>query len=206
MAGLDLRNIGLRIFIDGKRKKVDFGEVSFTHFGLGGPIILTHSRFIVDSIVAGKKVELALDLKPALDENKLDARILRDLQARGEENLESVLRGLLPREMVGVCLTLNGLDGDTAAAHMSSADRTRLRIWLKNFRFTITGHRPLKEALVTAGGINVKEVQPQTMESLRTKGLYIAGEVLDIDGDTGGYNLQAAFSTGWLAGRSAATA
>lgn len=206
MAGLDLKNTGVRIYIDGKRKKADFGEVGFTRFGVGGPIILTHSLFIVDCLRAGNKVVIALDLKPALDDRKLDARLLRDFQSRNQEELQSVLRGLLPQQMVPVCLQLLGLDGSSAAGEMSAADRGRLRTWLKDFRFEISGHRPLREALVTAGGVSVKEVNPHTMESLKVSGLYFSGEVLDVDADTGGYNLQAAFSTGWLAGRSAAGA
>lgn len=205
MAGLDLRNIGIRIYINGKRKKVDFGEVGFTRFGIGGPITLTHSRYIVDCLKAGKSVEFSLDLKPALDQQKLDARLLRDLQKRHQEELQSVLRGLLPEKMVPACLHYTSLQGNKIAGKISSKERIKLRTWLKNFRFPISGHRPLKEAIVTAGGVNVKEINPQTMESLIIPGLYISGELLDIDGDTGGYNLQAAFSTGWLAGYSAAS-
>jgi predicted Rossmann fold flavoprotein len=206
MAGLDLRNVSVRVYINNKRKKVDFGEVGFTRFGIGGPVILTLSRFVVDSLKAGKNVELSLDLKPALSERKLDARLQRDFQTRHQEELQSVLRGLLPQKMVPVCLQCSSLDGSKTAGEISSKERIRLRTWLKNFRFPITGHRPLKDAIVTAGGINVKEVNPHTMESLMTRGLYITGELLDIDADTGGYNLQAAFSTGWLAGNSAASA
>lgn len=204
MAGLDLRNTGVRVYVDGKRKKADFGEVSFTRSGIGGPVILTHSGYIVDCLRAGSKVAISLDLKPALDDQKLDARLLRDLQSRNKEELQSVLRGLLPQEMIAVCLQMLALDGTKAAGEISAKERSRLRTWLKDFRFDISGHRPLREAIVTAGGVKVGEVNPHTMESLKVQGLYLTGEVLDVDGDTGGYNLQAAFSTGWLAGRSAA--
>lgn len=205
MAGLDLRNVAVRVYVNGKRKKVDFGEVGFTPFGIGGPVILTLSGFVVDSLKSGKKVELSLDLKPALSEQKLDARLQRDFQTRHKEELQGVLRGLLPQQMIGVCLQYASLDGNKKAYEITSGERIRLRTWLKNFRFAITGHRPIKDAIVTAGGINVKEINPHTMESLIIKGLYITGELLDIDADTGGYNLQAAFSTGWLAGNSAAS-
>lgn len=206
MAGLDLRNTGIRIYINGKRKISDFGEVGFTRFGIGGPVILTHSRFIVDCLRAGNQVTIALDLKPALDDRKLDARLRRDFQSRHKEELQSVLRGLLPQKMIPVCLQQASLDASKAAAEISAKERARLRTWLKDFRFDISGHRPLREAIVTAGGISVKEVNPHTMESLRVRELYFTGELLDVDADTGGYNLQAAFSTGWLAGRSAAEA
>lgn len=204
MPGLDLRNTGVRIYVDGKRKKTDFGEVGFTRFGIGGPVILTHSRSIVEWLQADKKVTIALDLKPALDDRKLDARLQRDFQNRAKEELGSVLRGLLPQPLIPVCLQLLDLDGNKLTQDISAGDRSRLRTWLKDFRFEISGYRPLKEAIVTAGGVNVREVNPNTMESRRVKGLYFSGELLDVDGDTGGYNLQAAFSTGWLAGRSAA--
>ncbi len=204
MAGLDLKNVGLRIYIDGKRRISDFGEVGFTRFGIGGPVILTHSRMVVDGLRAGKKVTVSLDLKPALDENKLDHRLQRDLHARREERIDSVLRGLLPREMVAACLNFCAIDATKGARLIDGRERMRIRRWLKDFRMEVSGHRPLAEAIVTAGGIPPAEIAPRTMESTRVKGLYFCGELLDIDGDTGGYNLQAAFSTGWLAGRSAA--
>lgn len=206
MAGLDLKNVGLRIYIDGKRRASDFGEVGFTRFGIGGPIILTHSRMIVDALRTTKEVTVSLDLKPALDETKLDNRLQRDLHARRDESIESVLRGLLPREMVAACLNYCAVDARKSARLINGRERMRLRRLLKDFRIDITGHRPLAEAIVTAGGIPPAEINPRTMESTRVKGLYLCGELLDIDGDTGGYNLQAAFSTGWLAGRSAAAA
>lgn len=204
LARLDLRNVGVRIYLDGKRKKTAFGEVGFTRSGLGGPVILTHSREIVSWLRQSRPVTVALDLKPALDHAKLDARLQRDFTRRTKEELRSVLGGLLPRQLIPVCLDLLALDGSRPAGAMTAAERTRLRNWLKDFRIEISGFRPLREAIVTAGGVRVAEVNPQTMESRLVKGLYFAGELLDIDGDTGGYNLQAAFSTGWLAGCTAA--
>lgn len=204
LAGLDLRNTGVRVFINGKRKKTGFGEVSFTKSGIGGPVILTLSKFIAEQLDKNKKVTVILDLKPALDEQKLDARLQRDFNTRHAEALQSVLRSLLPRQLVPFCLDQTGIDGSKNAGAVSTKDRALLKSWLKNVVFEINGYRPVREAIVTSGGINVKEVNPNTMESLIVQGLYITGELLDIDADTGGYNLQAAFSTGWLAGRSAA--
>ncbi len=204
MSDLQLRNILVRLFIDGKKRAEAFGELTFTEDGLGGPVILTLSSRIVDTLVEGRTVVLLLDLKPALDEHKLDARLRRDFEHRRLEPISSVLRGLLPKEMVPVALEESGLTAERLAGTIRSEERKRLRHWLKNFRLTVTGHRPLAEAIVTAGGIDTREVDPRTMASRLVRGLYFAGEMLDVQADTGGYNLQAAFSTGWLAGRSAA--
>jgi predicted Rossmann fold flavoprotein len=204
MEGLQLRNIQARLFVDGKKREEAFGELAFMEFGLSGPVILTLSGRIVDALHEGREVELLLDLKPALDEKKLDARLLRDLEQRRLEPLADVLRGLLPKEMVAVALEEIALPAERLAGTIRAAERKRVRHWLKNFRLRITGHRPLAEAIVTAGGVDTREVDPRTMESRLVRGLYFAGEVLDIQADTGGYNLQAAFSTGWLAGRAAA--
>ncbi|MCK4837195.1 MAG: NAD(P)/FAD-dependent oxidoreductase [Desulfobulbaceae bacterium] len=204
MAELNLRNIKVRMLVNGKKYKEAFGELVFSKFGLTGPVILTLSGYAVDAIQNGDKVTFAIDLKPALDENKLEARLLRDFASRGQEDVASLLRGLLPREMVPICLELTRIPAERKVHSISSKERRRLRSWLKDFRLEVTGFRPFAEAIVTAGGINTKEVDPRTMESRLTKGLFLAGELLDIQGDTGGYNLQAAFSTGWLAGRSAA--
>lgn len=203
LAGLDLRNVNLRLYIDGKRKDQKFGELSFTTFGLSGPIVLTMSLMAVDALEQNKKVSVSLDLKPALDDGKLDARLLRDLQKRDKESMASVLRGLIPQELVGTCLEQTKMSPDIVAGELSAKARRTLRHWLKDFRFEIIGYRPLEEAIVTAGGVATREINPHTMESKIVKGLYIVGEVLDIQGDTGGYNLQAAFSTGWAAGAAA---
>jgi predicted Rossmann fold flavoprotein len=204
MAGLELRNILVRLFINGKKKAEAFGELTFMEFGLSGPVILTLSGRIVDALRAGQEVRLLLDLKPALEEKKLDARLQRDFEKRRIEPIDSVLRGLLPQEMVPLALEAAALTADRPAGSIRAGERKRLRHWLKNFQIPITGHRPLAEALITAGGVDTAEVNPRTMESRLVQGLFFAGEVLDIQGDTGGYNLQAAFSTGWLAGCSAA--
>ncbi|MBN2428960.1 MAG: NAD(P)/FAD-dependent oxidoreductase [Deltaproteobacteria bacterium] len=204
MADLNLRNINVKMLVDGKKRREAFGELVFADFGVTGPVILTLSGETVDLLQLGKKIELSIDLKPALDERKLDARLLRDLEARGKEPVNSILRGLIPREMVPVCLDSISLPSDRRGNSLSAEERKRLRYWLKDFRLEVTGHRPFAEAIITAGGVDTREVDPRTMESRKVKGLYFAGEVLDLQADTGGYNLQAAFSTGWLAGRSAA--
>lgn len=204
MAGLNLRNIAVRMYINNKKKQQAFGELVFADFGVTGPVILTLSGEAVDSLREKKKVELSIDLKPALDEQKLDARLLRDFASRGKEPISSVLRGLLPREMVAVCLEQVNISPDVVACLINAAQRGKIRRLLKDFRLEVTGFRPFDEAIVTAGGVDTREINPKTMESKKIQGLYIAGELLDIQGDTGGYNLQAAFSTGWLAGRAAA--
>jgi predicted Rossmann fold flavoprotein len=203
LAGLQMRNVGARLLLDGKKRAEAFGELTFMEFGLSGPVILTLSGRIVDALRAGNTVELVLDFKPALDERKLDARLLRDFEQRHAESMASVLRGFLPRELIAVALEQSGLTGERQAGTIRAGERKRLRRWLKDFRLKVIGHRPLAEAIVTAGGVDTREVDPRTMASRLVRGLYFAGEVLDIQADTGGYNLQAAFSTGWLAGRAA---
>ncbi len=203
LAGLELRNVALRLYIDGKRKDHKCGEVAFTPFGLSGPLTLTMSLVAVEALRQKKKVSVSLDLKPALDDAKLDARLLRDIEKRGKEPMASVLRGLLPRELVRACLEKTEISPDLPAGQLSAGARRALRRWLKDFRFEITGHRPIEEAIVTAGGIATREINPHTMESKIIRDLYVVGELLDVQGDTGGYNLQAAFSTGWAAGKAA---
>lgn len=206
MAGLTLRNVGVRMLAGGKKRKAAFGELTFTEFGVSGPVVLTLSGAAVDALREGHPVVLSIDLKPALDDRKLEARLLRDIAGRRREPAGSLLRGLLPREMVPVCLALTGIPADQRAGDISAKARRRLRVWLKDFRLTVTAHRPLEEAIVTAGGIDTREIDPRTLASRRIRGLYLAGEVLDLQADTGGYNLQAAFSTGWLAGGAAGRA
>jgi len=204
LAGLDLRNVGVQLRIDGTKRREAFGEMSFTDFGVSGPVILTMSGAAVEALEQGRRVTLALDLKPALDEPKLDARLRQDFSARGREPLRVLLRGLLPAALIPVCLEQTGLSPLAAGNQVGADERRRLRCWLKDFRIEVSGHRPLSEAIITAGGIPTREVDPSTMQSRIVKGLYLAGEILDVQADTGGYNLQAAFSTGWLAGTCAA--
>ncbi len=202
MSGLELRNVAVRLFLDGKRKGREFGELAFTGFGLTGPVILSLSSGIVDALDDGRQITLSLDLKPALDEKKLDNRLIRDFTGRSGEPIDSILRGLLPRQMVPICLESCDLPENIDTRNFPAKMRKRLVQWLKDFRIEISGYRSYDEAIITAGGVSLKEIDPMTMESKIVKGLFLAGELLDLQADTGGYNLQAAFSTGWLAGSS----
>jgi predicted Rossmann fold flavoprotein len=204
LQGLSLRNVRVRLRLNEKRVAEVFGEMLFTHFGVSGPLILTLSKRAVDGLRQGQRVTISLDLKPALDERRLDERLLRDLRSHGKQRLRTVLKGLLPRTLIPVCLELTGISPDRLGSEFTVQERRLLRAWLKDFRLEITGYRPFTEAIITAGGVDTREVAPRTMASRLVQGLYLVGEVLDVDGDTGGYNLQAAFSTGWVAGRAAA--
>ncbi len=206
LQGLSLKNVKARSFReDGKKINEDFGELLFTHFGLSGPIILSMSRDIGDYIYKKKKtVRLVLDMKPALSEEKLDERLLRDFEKYARKMFKNALGDLLPQKMIPVIINLSGIDPEKECSQISRAERRGMVNLLKQLSLTITGTRPIQEAIVTAGGVNVKEVDPKTMQSKLMEGLYFAGEVLDVDGYTGGYNLQAAFSTGYVAGMHAA--
>lgn len=204
LQGLSLRHVTVRVWVNGKKRAERFGEMLFTHFGLSGPIILSLSKQVVGALRLGQSVTISIDLKPALDEHKLDARLLRDLDVSGKQQFRTLLKGLLPRKLIPVCIDAASISPDKAGHQITAQERKRLRTWLKDFRLEVAGHRPLAEAIITAGGVDTREVDPRTMASRLVEGLYFAGEVLDVDADTGGYNLQAAFSTGWVAGRSAA--
>ncbi len=204
LQGLSLRHVTVRVWVNGKKRAEQFGEMLFTHFGLSGPIILSLSRQVVDALRLGQSVTISIDLKPALDERKLDARLLRDLDGFGKQRFRTLLKELLPRKLIPVCIDATSISPDKAGHQITAQERKRLRTWLKDFRLEVTGHRPFAEAIITAGGVDTREVNPRTMASRLVEGLYFAGEVLDVDADTGGYNLQAAFSTGWVAGRAAA--
>ena len=204
LQGLSLRNVTARVIVDGRRRPEAFGEMLFTHFGLSGPIILTLSRTAVDALRERRGVEIAIDLKPALDAAKLDERLRREIREHGRRSYRTLLGELLPRTLIPVAIDLTEIDPEKPGSQLGAKERMRLRDWLKDFRLTVTGHRSWEEAVITAGGIDTRAVDPRTMESRIVAGLHFAGEVLDIDADTGGYNLQAAFSTGWMAGRAAA--
>jgi predicted Rossmann fold flavoprotein len=203
LQGLSLRNVKVRVYSDNRKCAEAFGEMLFTHFGVSGPVVLYLSGQIVDELNLDRKVFLSIDFKPALDEGKLEARLLRDFDSHGKQRFRSLLKRLLPKKLIPVCLDLTGIPADKEGHQITAQERKRLKKWLKDFRLEVTRARPFSEAIVTAGGVDKKEIDPRTMASRLVKGLYFAGEVLDIDGSTGGYNLQAAFSTGWLAGRSA---
>ena len=204
LQGLSLKNVNAVIWVNGKKQKEEFGEMLFTHFGLSGPIILTLSRFVVDELQKTNRVELSIDLKPALDDQKLDARLLRDLKEHGKKQIENIFKSWLPGKLVPAFLDVLKIDGSREGHQMTTAERKKTRLLMKDFRFRATGYRSFKEAIITAGGVPTDEIDSKTMESKLVKNLYFAGEVIDLDADTGGYNLQIAFSTGWLAGQSAA--
>ncbi|MFH1699619.1 MAG: NAD(P)/FAD-dependent oxidoreductase [Candidatus Zixiibacteriota bacterium] len=206
LQGLSLKNISVSVFIEGKKKHSKFGEMIFTHYGVSGPIILSLSKHIVDALRDKKAVELSIDLKPALDEKKLDNRLLRDIKEGGKKKYQNMLKGLLPSKLIPVFCELTNIEHDKTTQQITAEERKRIKSHLKDFRLEVSGHKSYDEAIVTAGGISLKEINPRTMESKIIKGLYFCGEILDLDGETGGYNLQAAFSTGYLAGISAASA
>jgi len=201
--GLDLKNVSVKLLIDGKKITEKFGEMSFVERGISGPIILTVSRLAVDAIISGKKVEISIDLKPALDNKKLDDRLLREINTNGNQSMLSFLKILLPSKLIQFCINICSFTETKKCNQISSAERLKLLKWLKDFRINVTGYASFSEAIVTAGGVNLKEINPKTMESKLIKKLFFAGEILDLNADTGGYNLQIAFSTGWVAGKSA---
>jgi len=203
LQGLSLRNIRVSMFANGKKQNTAFGEMLFTHFGVSGPVILTMSQNIVRALHEKCRIEISIDLKPALDMHKLDTRLIRDFNTHGKQHLRNLLKGIMPRALIPVCLEAVQINGDKLSHQINAVERKRLRSWLKNFRIQIIGHRPISEAIITAGGVCLKEVDPKTLQSRIIHNLYICGELLNINADTGGYNLMAAFSTGWLAGTSA---
>jgi len=202
LQGLNLKNVRAVVWVNNKKAGEDFGEMIFTHFGLSGPIILTLSRIIVSELHKNNKVEITIDLKPALDEQKLDNRLIRDLNEHGKKKINNIFRYWLPSKMIPVFIEILGFDPEKECHQVSSKERKQIRHLLKNLPFTITNHRSFKEAIITSGGIPTNEISPKTMESKLIEGLYFAGEVIDLDAETGGYNLQIAYSTGWLAGNS----
>lgn len=203
MQGLALKNV--RVTVYGGKKKVfeDFGEMLFTHFGLSGPVILSASTVMRD-FAQGYTVEI--DLKPALDDKKLEARLLRDMEEKKNQTFKSLVAGLVPHSMVPVVVERSGVSGDTPVNSVTRENRKALEDVLRHFTVEVTGTRSVAEAIVTSGGIKISEVNPKTMESKIVKGLYFAGEILDTDACTGGFNLQIAWATGRAAGEAAAEA
>ena len=201
MQGFSLRNIALTVFEDGKAIYNDFGEMLFTHFGVSGPVVLSASSHMRNFGKAEYRLEI--DLKPALDEKKLDARILRDFQKYSNREIKNALNDLAASSMIPVLIELSGIPEDTKVNSITKEQREKLRDLFKRFPVSISGTRPIDEAIVTSGGIDVKEIDPRTMQSKLVKGLYFAGEIIDVDAYTGGFNLQIAWSTGRTAGMSA---
>lgn len=198
LMGISLKNVSATIYADGKKVYSDFGEMLFTHFGVSGPIIIKASAYIQKYLQ--KELSLKIDLKPALDEKQLDERILKDFQLFQNKQLKNALDKLLLRALIPVVIDKSGLDGEKKVNELTKEERKKLDETIKNLPFTITGLRGWDEAIITKGGVSVKEIDPGTMESKLTGGLYFAGEVLDLDALTGGFNLQIAWSTGYLAG------
>lgn len=203
LQGLSLRNVTATLFSNGKKISKEFGEMLFTHFGVSGPIILTLSK-AYGKLEDKSNVCLSINLKPAVKHQELDERLIRDFaQTRQFKNY---LPELLPKTLIPVFMQLSDIPADTPLNRITASQRRRIIELLTDFRLTITGARSADEAIVTAGGVSLKEIDPRTMESRLVEGLYFAGEVMDIDAVTGGFNLQAAFSTGWVAGENAAFA
>lgn len=202
MQGLSLKNCSVTLKKDKKTIYEGFGEMLFTHFGVSGPLILSASSYYVKKY-AGIPVELCIDLKPALTREQLDKRLLRDFDDNKNRQFKNAMDGLLPAKMIPVLIKLSGITPEKKVNEVTREERGRLVDILKGMTMTVIGTRGFPEAIVTQGGVNVKEVNPSTMESKLVKGLYFAGEVLDLDAVTGGFNLQIAWSTGCLAGVSA---
>ena len=207
LQGLSLRNVGIKLQDVERNKAIydDFGEMIFTHFGISGPTILSGSAHLVrykeiDNLLKNKKIKLVIDLKPALTEEQLDDRILRDFKEFKNKQFKHSLDKLLPQKMIPVIIEKININENKKVNEVTKEERKRLVNILKNYEVTIKGFRPVEEAIITSGGINIKEINPKTMESKLIKGLYFAGEIIDVDSYTGGFNLQIAYSTGYTAG------
>ena len=205
LQGLSLRNVSIELQIQNKVIYKDFGEMLFTHFGVSGPIVLSASSYLVkakdiEQILKKNKVKLEIDLKPALSEEKLDARILRDFEEQKNKQFKNSLDKLLPQKLIPVIIERTNINENKKVNEVTKQERQKLVNELKHFKININGTRPIEEAIITSGGISVKEINPKTMESKLVNGLYFAGEIIDVDCLTGGYNLQVAWSTGYTAG------
>ena len=203
MQGLSLKNV--KINIKNAAEQIlytDFGEMMFAHFGVTGPVILSASAHLRGYDIS--TLTLSIDLKPALDEKTLDTRLLSDFSKKANKDLINSLGDLLPSKMIEPFITLSGIDGRKKVNSITKEERRKLLQTFKSFDIPLDGYRPIEEAIITSGGVEVKEISPKTMESKLVDGLYFAGEIIDVDAYTGGYNLQIAFSTGYLAGKSAA--
>jgi len=204
LEGLTLRNIRLKFF-DGKTQIVsEIGELVFTASGISGPLAITLSGKVIDMLEQNKNVSVEIDLKPALSNEQLDNRLLREFKANAKKSIKNALKELLPLRLIKVFIEMAAIDLLKKCNQITQGERERIISLLKGFRMDISKARPIEEGMVTRGGVSLKEINPKTMESRLIKGLYFCGEMIDIDADTGGFNLQAAFSTGYLAGESAA--
>lgn len=207
LQGLSLKNVAIK-FIDEEKNKViykDFGEMLFTHFGVSGPTILSASAHLlryknINELLKNNKIKLNIDLKPALDQEKLNLRIQRDFEKEKNKEFKNSLNNLLPQKMIPIVVNISKINPEKQVNQVTKEERLQLISILKNFTITISGFRPIEEAIITAGGINIKEINPKTMESKLVQGLFFAGEIIDVDAYTGGFNLQIAYSTGYTAG------
>ncbi len=202
LMGLSLKNVQITVLEDGKKIFTDFGEMLFTHFGLSGPLVLSASAHMRH--FGSRVYRVEIDLKPALDEKTLDKRLLSDFEKHKNSDFINALGDLLPRKLIPVVVELSGIDPRCKVHSVTKQGRAALRRTLKAFPAEVTGARPISEAIITTGGVSVKEISPKTLESKKCRGLYFAGELIDVDAYTGGFNLQIAWATGRLAGRSAA--
>ena len=209
LQGLSLRNVSINIVDNENKKEIysDFGEMLFTHFGVSGPIILSSSAHLVrykniDEKFKNKNIKLVIDFKPALSEEKLEARILRDFEEFKNKQFKNSLDKLLPQKLIPVIIEQSNINENKKVNEITKEERKNLVILLKNFTLTLEKLRPIEEAIITSGGINIKEINPKTMESKLVQNLYFAGEIIDVDSYTGGFNLQIAYSTGYVAGLS----
>ena len=200
--GISLKNVRLAVFTGDKKIDERFGEMLFTHFGLSGPIALDISASVWDNLELKKNVTLSINFKPAMDHKKLDARLLREFEASPAKSIKNIFKNLLPQGIIKRFLEYCAIDENKSASQVTAGERKRLVGGLFDLRLTPRGVMPVKDGIVTRGGVNTKEINPKTMESKLLKGLFLAGEVIDIDAKTGGYNMQAAFSTGWVCGDS----
>lgn len=198
LMGLSLKNVEISIKHKNKQVYKEFGEMLFTHFGISGPIVLSASRKVTDCLPG--EVEVYIDLKPALNFNELDKRILKDFEKFRNRQFKNSMDELLPQKLIPVIIDLTGIDPDKSVNSITKEERQLLSGILKGLKLTVVGTRPIEEAIITRGGVSVKEIDPTTMESKLVKNLYIIGELLDVDALTGGFNLQIAFSTGYSAG------
>lgn len=207
MQGLSLRNIGIKIMDSEKNKLIyeDFGEMLFAHFGVSGPVIISSSAHLIrykniEELLKNRKINLSIDLKPALTKERLDDRILRDFNDLKNKQVKNSLDKLLPQKIIPVVLDRLNIDKNKQVNQITKEERLKIIEILKNFKLEISGFRPIEEAIITAGGISIKEINPKTMESKIVQNLYFAGEIIDVDAYTGGFNLQIAYSTGYTAG------
>ncbi|PAB61170.1 BaiN/RdsA family NAD(P)/FAD-dependent oxidoreductase [Anaeromicrobium sediminis] len=199
LQGLSLRNVEIKFHHKNKVVYSNFGEMLFTHFGISGPLVLSASNYINEYLEKGN-MAVTINLKPALDRDKLDKRIQRDFEKYSNKQFKNALKDLLPAKLIPVIIKLSNIEEEKTVNQITKEERKNLLDNITKLPMTVTKTRPIKEAIITSGGINVKEIDPSTMESKKTSGLYFAGEVIDVEALTGGYNLQIAYSTGYLAG------